>query len=467
MTDSPASAPASHMHGRLDLTQGKILPMLIKFGIPMLGASVLQSLNGTMNTIWVGHLMGESALSATGTVNTVMFICFSALIGFSMSTGILVGQNMGKRDVDMVRRVMGSAAGMFMALSFIIAIAAWFSADWFLHILSTPKNAVPYALGYFRIIFLAMPAIFMFMLLMTGLRGSGDARTPLIWMGVSVVLDSGLNPFLIAGIGPFPKMGTEGAALATVIANYASVAGLLIMIYRDDLLIRLRGSELRYLYPDPVLLRTIVLKGFPMALQMFMMAAASVVVMGFINREGEVVSAANNVVGQVFNYVIMPAMAFGGAATTMVAQNIGAGKWDRVDEIAKVGLRVVFVITVVMVILLTVFDKPALSLFMPWDSPSMPIAQHVMLLTGWGFTMFAFTFVQLGVMRANGAVWVGIIILSISMLPVRLGLYALMRAHLGVDGLYWSGPISSCAAALMAWGYYHSGLWRKARMMPA
>ncbi|MBU6208257.1 MAG: polysaccharide biosynthesis C-terminal domain-containing protein, partial [Alphaproteobacteria bacterium] len=241
--EPPTARPATQ---RLDLTEGAIMPKLIMFAIPTLGYNILQSLNGTANTIWVGHLLGENALAATGNVNNIMFVCMAALFGFGMATTIMVGQNVGRGDLDTVRRVVGTAVGMFLGLSIIISVLGWFGAPWALHQLATPKEALPYALGYFQIIFLGMPAMFMFALAMMSLRGAGDSRTPLIWMAVSVVLDSGLNPFLIAGIGPFPKMGTEGAALATVIANYVSLIGLLIMIYAQDLVIRLRGHELTY-----------------------------------------------------------------------------------------------------------------------------------------------------------------------------------------------------------------------------
>lgn len=441
------------------------MPKLIAFAVPALGYNILQSLNGTMNTIWVGHMLGENALAATGNVNNIMFTCMAALFGFGMATTILVGQNIGRRDVDAVRRVMGTAAGMFLGLSIIMALLGWYGATWALHMLATPKEALPFALGYFKIIFLAMPAIFMFMLIMMGLRGSGDSRTPLIWMAVSVVLDSGLNPLFIAGIGPFPKMGTEGAALATVIANYLSLAGLLIAIYREDLIIRLRGHELSYLKPDPVLVRTIIGKGIPMALQMFALSFSGMMVMGIVNREGASVAAASNVTGQVWNYIIMPAMAAGAAVSTMVAQNIGAGKWDRVDKIAQQGIILCLVITATMVVVLTVFDEAALSIFLPSTSPAMPIARHIFLVASWGFILFALTFVLLGVMRANGAVWAALIIISIGMIPGRLGLMLLLRHHLGQDGIWWSFPISSSLTAALAWIYYRSGHWKKARMI--
>ncbi len=462
------SVPPIVTHGpQLDLTSGPIARTLIMFGLPTLGGNVLQSLNGSLNAVWVGHLIGENALAAATNVNNVMFLTLAALFGFGMATTILVGQNMGRRDVDQVRRIAGTASGMFLILSIIIALVGWFGAPTLLHWLATPPEALPYALGYFQIIFLAMPAIFMLTLAMMALRGAGDSRTPLKWMFISVLLDSGLNPFLIAGIGPFPKMGIEGAALATVIANYVSVVGLLIDIYREDLVIRLRGAELSYLRPDPALVRIIVTKGIPMALQMFVVSGASIVMIGLINREGVLVTAAYSVTMQLWTYIQMPAMAIGAAVSTMVAQNIGANKWDRVSQVTRAGIAISLVTTIAIVALLALIDRPALAMFIAMNSPAMPLAQHIQLLATWGFIMFGVTFVLLGTMRANGAVWAALVILFISLWPVRVGIALLLRPMLGADAIWLSFPISSAVSLGLSYAYYASGHWKRARMSPA
>ena len=111
-----------------------------------------------------------------------------------------------------------------------------------LHLLATPGDAMPLALAYLRVIFLGLPASMLMVLIMMGLRGSGDSLTPLWFMGLSVVLDSGLNPLLIAGIGPFPRMGIAGSATATLIANHVALLGLVVYIYARNLPIRDRKS---------------------------------------------------------------------------------------------------------------------------------------------------------------------------------------------------------------------------------
>jgi len=463
ITNAP-TAPVQTHGPQMDLTTGPITRTLIMFGLPTLGGNVLQSLNGTLNAVWVGHLIGENALAAATNVNNVMFLTLAALFGFGMATTILVGQNVGRGAVDDVRRIVGSATGMFLLLSIVIAVAGWFGAPSLLHLLATPKEALPLALGYFKIIFLAMPAMFMFTLAMMALRGSGDSRTPLKWMFISVVLDSGLNPLLIAGIGPFPKMGIEGAALATVIANYLSLVGLLFDVYREDLIIRLRGPELAYLRPDLAIVKVVVLKGIPMALQMFVVSFSSIIMIGLINREGVLVTAAYSITMQLWTYVSMPAMAIGAAVSTMVAQNIGAQRWDRVARVTRSGITISLLTTTSIVAFIALFDRAALGLFVSQASPAMPLAQHIQWVATWGFIMFGVTFVLLGTMRANGAVWAALLILAVALIPFRIGIALWLHPTLGADAIWLSFPISSAVSLGLSSAYYASGRWKRAKM---
>ena len=177
-----------------------------------------------------------------------------------------------------------------------------------------------------------MPPALIMVSWMMALRGSGDAMTPLWFMILAVLLDSGLNPVFILGLGPAPRLGIAGAATATVIANFISLAALLAYVYRRDLPLRLRGAELRYLIPDRALLGTIVRKGLPMGLQMIVISASALALIGLVNREGVETTAAFGVAMQLWTYLQMPAMALGAAVSAMVAQNIGAGRWDRVER---------------------------------------------------------------------------------------------------------------------------------------
>jgi len=451
--------------GQRDLTSGPIGKTLLAFAVPTLLASILQSLNGSINTIWVGRFLGEDALAATSNANLVMFLLMAFVFGFGMAATVMIGQSFGRRDLDGARRVVGTAIGGFLPVSAAIAILGWIGAPALLRLLAMPPDALPLALAYLRVIFLAMPAILIMIVLMMGLRGSGDAMTPLWFMILAVILDAGLNPVFILGLGRAPELGIAGSATATVIANYGSLAGLIFYIYRRDLPLRLRGAELRYLRPDPAILRTIVTKGLPMGLQMIVISSSALATIGLVNREGVATTAAFGVAMQLWTYLQMPAMALGAAVSAMAAQNIGAGKWERVGRITGSGIGYNLLITGLLVVLLAIADRPALALFLGGDSPALPIARHIQLLATWSFLLFGVTIIIFGTVRANGAVIGPLVILTIGLFPVRLGFALGAYGWLGADALWLSFPVASFANMAMALAFYWHGGWRKARMM--
>ena len=450
---------------RGDLTQGSIGPTLLRFALPTLASSILQSLNGTINAIWVGRFLGEGALAATSNANMVMFLLTAFVFGFGMASTILIGQYWGRSDVDAARRVFGTAGGSLLLVAVLIAIAGYYLSGAILGLLGTPPEATPLALDYLRVIFLAMPALLLLTLLMMALRGAGDSMTPLWFMIVAVILDSGLNPVFILGLGPAPRLGIAGSATATLIANYAALIGLLAFIYVRDLPLRLRGGELRYLWCDLAILKTIIVKGLPMGIQMVVISMSALALVGLVNREGVDTTAAFGVAMQLWTYVQMPAMALGGAVSAMVAQNIGAGLWHRVGQITRSGIGYALLITGGLIVLMTVADRAVLALFMGPDSPALPIARHIHLLATWNFLLFGVTMVLFATVRANGAVWAPLIILAIGLVPVRFGWTLGTYDWLGADAIWTSFPVSSFANLALALAYYLQGGWKKARMV--
>jgi Na+-driven multidrug efflux pump len=286
-----------------------------------------------------------------------------------------------------------------------------------------------------------------------------------LWfMIVAVVLDSALNPVFILGLGPAPRLGIAGSATATLIANYTALLGLVGYLYWKDLPLRLRGNELRYLWCDLAILKTIVVKGLPMGIQMVVISLSALALVGLVNREGVDTSAAFGVALQLWTYVQMPAMALGAAVSAMAAQNIGAGKWDRVGQVTRVGIVQSLLITGALIVLMTLADRAVLALFMGGDSPALPIAKHIHLLATWNFLLFGVMMVLFATVRANGAVWAPLIILAIGLVPVRFGYIYATYGWLGADAIWTSFPVTSLINVGLATAYYVHGGWKKARM---
>ncbi|MCQ0090962.1 MATE family efflux transporter [Roseovarius sp. M141] len=459
--------PGMAKGSRLDLTAGTIPTTMILFALPTLASSVLQSLNGSINAVWVGRFLGEDALAATTNGNLVMFLLVSFVFGFGMAATILIGQAMGRRTPQEARRAVGTALGAIIPLSAVIAALGYAFAPHLLEVLGTPGSAAPLALTYLRVIFIAMPASLTFTLLMMALRGTGDSMTPLWFMCVSVGLDIVLNPLLILGIGPFPELGIMGSALSTVIGNTAALIGLVAAIYLRGSPLALRGHDLRFLIPDRVVLRLMLAKGLPIGFQMIVISSAAITMLSLINREGVVTAAAYGVTQQLWTYVQMPAMALSAAVSAMAAQNIGAGQWSRVRGVTKWGLIFNLCLTGTLVAVLTAFDRAALGLFVGADSEAVPIGRRIQLLASWGYLFFGVAQVLFGTMRANGYVIAPLLVMIVAMYPVRLGFAFGLYPVMGADALWLSFPAGMVATALMAGGLYLHGGWRQGTMVPA
>ena len=452
------------MNSPRSLTEGSITGGLFRFTLPILLANVLQSLNGSVNSIWVGRYLGEAALTASSNANTVMFLLIGAAFGIAMAATILVGQCIGANDIPEAKRVVGTSATFFAAISVVMAIGGLILCEPMLTAMSTPAESMVFAVAYMRVIFLALPFLFMYAFVTSVLRGAGDAKTPFYFMLLSVVIDIALNPLFIFGFGPIPRLGIAGSALATFVAQAVSLAALLSHLYRRRNLLVLHKDEIRYLHLDWTIVGTLVKKGIPMCGQILVVSLSAVLMISLVNNFGVDTTAAFGAALQLWNYIQMPTFAVGMAASAMAAQNVGAGKWDRVNAIARVGVVFSVVITGSMVLLIEVLDTHAFQIFLPAGSAALQLATQLNRIVTWSYIFFGVSMVLFGVVRATGAVMAPLLVLMVSMLGVRFPLANALISRYHVDGIWWSFPISSALAAALAILYYKYGNWRSARM---
>ena len=452
------------MSPKFSLTEGPIPRALLTFSLPILLGNILQSINGSVNAIWVGRYLGEASLAAVGNANVVMFLLFGVMFGFSMASNIMVAQCVGAKNIAEAKRVVGTGAVFFLGLSLAMSLIGFALAHLLVAWLGTPPDALPLALTYMRIIFLALPFTGGLFFLMAVLRGAGDSRTPFIYLFMSVVLDIALNPLLIFGWGPIPRLGIAGSASATLIAQALSFFALLWHLYRTKHFLWIHGNELRLFKVDWSLVRLLVTKGIPMGLQMFVISSSMVALISLVNRFGSEETAAFNAAMQLWNYVQMPAIAIGAAASSMAAQNVGAGKWDRVNRVAGTGVLFNFLLGGFLITLVFFLNRDALSLFLPAHGAALTLPAHLNRIVIWSFLFFGTSIVLFGVVRATGAVMPPLIILVISLWLIRVPFAFSILDRWQADAIWWSFPISSVISMLMAIAYYRFGGWRKVRL---
>ncbi|MCX7863644.1 MAG: MATE family efflux transporter [Novosphingobium sp.] len=463
-TDPAENHPGHQEHvGRL--TEGPILRTLILFSIPTMLSNILQTLGGTINTIWVGQLLGESALAATVNANLVMFVVFATVFGFGMAATVRVGHHLGAGNIDGARRVFGAGTSFCTLFATAGAVLGWILAEPLLRLLSTPESIRAEAMAYLRIVFFGIPLSTFSMMLSMGLRGAGDAKSPFYSVLVVTVLTILLNPLLILGIGPLPRLGIAGSALANVFANVGGLLLLVVWMYWRNLPLRLKGREFAYLNPASPDIGYVLAKGVPMGAQTLLNSASGLIMLGLVNREGMLTTAAYGAVMQVWSYVQMPAFAVSMAVSAMVAQNVGAGRHDRSERITAAGVSATLAITLSLSALLLAFDTPLIGLFLGKDSEAVPIANHIQLIAIWSWVLNGVMMTIMGTLRSYGVVIAPLAIMFLALYPGRLGFYEATYPLIGADALWWSFVFGAAVALVLTMLTYWRGSWRRTSAM--
>lgn len=444
------------------LTEGSISRGLFQFAAPILCTNLLQSLNGSFNSVLVGRYLGEAALTAVSNAQLLIFVLTGAALGIAMAAMILVGQCIGANNLAEAKRVVGTSATFFAGIAVVMAAAGVMLSEPLLHSMGVPSASRPLAVSYMRVMFLALPSMYMYVFVVSILRSAGDSRIPLYSMLLTVALGVVLSPVLIFGWGPFPEAGVAGSALATFVAHTVSLVVLVVYLYRSRYPLCLQKNDLAMLRADRLIVRTLVRKGIPMSAQVLVVSLSSVLMIVLANRFGVHTSAAFGASLQIWTYLQMPALAVGMAVAGMAALNVGGQQWDRVRAIARVGVIYSILLTGSMLLLLYALDTHLYQLFLPAGSPALPIISHINAVVAWSFVFLGVSIVLLGVVRAAGAVMMPLFVHTFTLLGVRFPLAIALMDRWQADGVWWSFPISSVLAVVLAAVYYKRGAWQSA-----
>lgn len=451
--------------GRLTpLTEGPVLRSLALFTAPLLATNLLQSLNGTINTFWVGRALGPAGLAATSNANLILFFLMGAVFGVSLAASIMVAQAVGARDMALARKVVGVGAAFFLVAATTVALAGAALSNQLLALTGTPAKVLDEGVVYLRILFLAQPAMFLFAFLAAVLRGAGDGKTPMVFMALAVGLDAVLNPILIHGLAGAPPLGIAGAAWATLASQAVTLLALALYLHRRKHPLRLSRLQHGSLKTDLAIVRTLVDKGLPIGAQMVVFSLSALVMIAQVNRYGESIVAAYGVALQFWTYLQMPGLAISGAVSAMAGQYIGARRWDGVHAAVRSGLLMQLVVGLTMAIAAYLSINTLLQFFIV-DPEAVRIANRLNHITLWSFGVMGVVFVLFGAVRAAGAVYGPLAILLASMLLARPLIAHVLERKIGLDGLWYSFPASIALCLLMAAAYYRWGGWRKGALL--
>lgn len=449
-----------HNHG-VDLTEGNILKHMIKFSLPMLAGNALQVLYNTVDSIWVGRFLGKEALGAVSVSFPIIFLLVSIVMGFGMATTVLVSQYAGAKDWDMVKRTVNNSTALIGIGGIIISVVGVVASKPILQIINTPVEILPLAVNYLAIFFSGLIFLFGFNILMAVFRGLGDAITPLKFLGISTVLNLLLDPLFIFVF----KLHVGGAALATVISQGAAFFLGVWYLNKSGHILSLHIKELKM---EKELIKTIVKLGFPSSVQQSMVSLGIVVLSAFINSFGPDVVAGYGAGSRIDSFALMPAMSLNVAVSSIVGQNIGAGKIHRVNESVKYGVLITSGITLVVFALVFMFAKPLLMLFAT-EPGVLKEGSLYLRIQSISYLFFGIMFIYNGALRGAGDVVAPMVITLLALWGIRIPLAWVLaiKAGYGAMGIWWGITISLFISMILSWAYYLSGKWRTKMVVKA
>lgn len=311
------------MFAKRDLTQGSIPRGLLGFALPLILGNLLQQLYNLADTWVVGRFLGEGALAAVGSSYTLMTFLTSILLGLCMGSSVYFSIQYGRQDPDRLRNGIFQSFLLIGGLTLLLNLTVYLALDGILVLLQIPPDILGLTKEYLQWVFAGMAATFLYNFFANLLRSVGDSATPLVFLGISVVLNIGLDILFVVPLG----MGVRGAAMATVIAQF--VAGLGLFLYTWFAFPALRVQK-RHRYWDRAALKNLLNLSLFTCLQQSVMNFGILMVQGLVNSFGTAVMAAFAVAVKIDTIAYMPVQDFGNAFSTFVAQNYGAEKRDRI-----------------------------------------------------------------------------------------------------------------------------------------
>lgn len=444
----------------MDMTEGKPWKSIAMFSIPMLVGNVAQQLYSTVDSIVVGHYVGDNALAAVGSATPLFNMLLVLFVGISAGVGIMVSQYFGAKAREELSKTIGTSITLTAIISLFMMIAVPPFIRTFLQLLNTPDTILEDCTAYLVILLYGGAGMAYYNILSGILRGMGDSFSALIYLLIATVLNIGLDILFVAQF----DMGVAGVALATVIAQGISSVLCLWKLMHMHAIFDLGRKELKM---SRRYVGQIVRLGLPSGLTQAIFSSAMIIVQSLTNSFGEMFIAANVIVMRVDGFAMMPNFSFGMAMTTYAGQNVGAKKYDRVTQGAKQGTILAVVCSAVITGIILLFGKHLMAIFTN-TSELVEMSYYMMCILAVGYIAMAVTQSLSGVMRGAGdtvtPMWISLFTTVMLRVPIAYGISYLTRTPELPFGrsecIQISLLITWLTGAIVTFIFYKIGKWK-------
>ena len=438
-------------HG-LNLTEGRISTLLLRFAAPFLATSVMQALHGAADLFVVGRYATSTSISAVAISTQIMQIIIAMTIGLSMGNTVLIGRSIGEKNEEASTKGVGTVFSLALIVMAVLTPVVFFLADSAVSWMQTPAEAVETAVQYVRICAVYIPFMVGFNFISSIQRGMGDSKTPSLVAAAAAAVNIGLDFLLVGGF----DMGAGGAAIATVIAHVLSFCVLAAITYRRKFPFPFQRKDFR-IFRAP--LRYIAKVGTPIALQETLVNLSFLIILALINTLGVAASASVGVVQRILGITFMLPMAFGSAVAAITAQNLGAGKRSRAIQSLRWGIGYALVFGIFVFAYSQFWGSTLTSVF---TSDTTVIALGAQYLKSYAIDcmMIAFIFCMNAYFSGCGKSIIAMIhsLLATFLIRIPFSFFMIHTEGVTMYQLGFAAPLASSFSLIVLFGYF---FWQK------
>lgn len=412
-----------------ELVSGNIVRSVWKLAWPVTLLNLVNGMHGIVDHVLVGHYIASESNAANAAIGVawqvfLVFVVFIASLFHGMN--VLISRYAGKRDRDNMSRVAYEAfLSCVLILVFIVAPCGYFIAPYLLDFVEAEPEVQVHALPYLRLLFTCGAPLFLSFMFTGAFQASGDAKTPLVLGILATILNIAISAVLITGMGPFPALGTAGAALGTVLAPLFTVGISIVLVLRKKMI--LQPPKEFHLFPDLSVMKVVARIGIPTGIQGVLLNIGGVLLLRFLGAMGEELSAPAQAAyticyAQLFSLITWTSFGLRSAAGALMGQNIGAGNPRRGKSAVSVAASFGAVWAVLIGTLFWYFPADLLAMFGAVEGPIVPIGIALLRILTFSGVVLAITLALTGGLQGAGETKIPMYIAFLTQIVVLLGI---------------------------------------------
>lgn len=443
-----------------DMTQGNEAMHIIRFALPMLAGNLLQQLYNVVDTIIVGKYLGKDALAAVGATGSMTFLFYSISLGLAVGAGVIISQFYGAGLIERVKSAIFNSAIVTAVLSAIMSIVSVILTRPMLTLLGTPDKILNSSVGYMQIACAGTIAVAAYNWINSVMRCLGDSKTPLFFLGFASIMNVALDLLFVVKF----SMGVNGAALATIIAQFFAALLSIIYGFNKNEIIKLKKEHIKY---EREMAITCIKRGFPIAIQNSMISISMIALQRITNTFGETIMASYTVTMRIEQLIQQPFISLNSSLATFVGQNTGAQKPKRVIKGYHIGLKIEALLSLIVMSIFFIFGRHIVSLFVS-DTEVINIGSTAIKITSCFFIFLGTIHTTRGFLNGAGDTSYAMVNGFVEVICRVIFSIILTRIPIiGYWGIWGTTCITWLVTAIISFLRYKHGAWQTKGLITA